>query len=81
MLGSLEKINKVIGLKQCKKAASEGGISVLYVALDADTSITGPVVDAAEKAGAEIIRVPTMAELGGACGIDVGASLVAALKD
>ena len=80
MIDNILNNNIVIGFKQCKKAASEGRIKILYVALDADKKITAEVVDTAKNSGADIIAVETMSELGNACKIDVGASLVAVLK-
>ena len=70
----------VIGRKQCKRAAGENAVDTLYVALDADEKVTRDVVACAQDFGAKIIEVPTMSELGKACKIDVGASLVALLK-
>ena len=80
MIDNIQGENVVIGLKQCKKAAGEGSVDTLYVALDADEKITRDVVAAAKNSGAKIVEVSSMSELGKACKIDVGASLVAVLK-
>ena len=80
MIDNITDENIVIGLKQCKKAAGEGIVDTLYVALDADEKITRDVVAAAKDSGAKIVEVDSMSELGKACKIDVGASLVAILK-
>ncbi len=62
----LKKSNRLIGLKQSRKAISEGTAGKAYFAKDADPRMT--------------VWIDTMAELGAACGIDVGAAVAVVLK-
>jgi len=78
---SLKRLpNKTVGMKQTKRALEKGQVVKLYVAKDAEAHIVRPLIQAAEEQHLEIIEVPTMAELGRACGIDVGAAVVGILK-
>jgi large subunit ribosomal protein L7A len=70
----------VVGAKETKKALARGRVAVLYLARDAEERIVGPLREMASAAGVEIVEAPTMAELGKACGIDVGAAAAAILN-
>ena len=71
---------KVIGVKQSRKALREGLVCQVYLACDADPAITGPVAESSAEAGIPVDGGHTMAQLGRACRITVGASVVAVLK-
>ena len=75
MLERLNTQRKVVGIKQLRRALREGQIGTVFAALDADPQLTEPLQDDCGRLGAELIWVPTMAELGRACGISVGASV------
>lgn len=67
----------VIGAKQVKRAIADGAaVSRVYVASDADVFVTRPVFDACSAADIQVIEVPSMKELGAACGMAVGAAAV-----
>lgn len=70
----------VVGSKQLKKALSKGLATMVYLARDADPAITGPIEALCREANVPYVWLPTMAELGSACGIDVGASAAAAVN-
>lgn len=70
---------KVVGVKQSRKAIREGRAKLVYLALDADPAITEPLAECCAGAGIPVERTCTMAQLGQACRITVGASVVAVL--
>ena len=79
MLTELASQEKVIGVKQSRKAVREGRAKRVYLACDADPAITEPVAVSCEAAGIPVETEHTMAQLGRACRITVGASVVAVL--
>ena len=74
MLDKLDDGRKVVGLRRLMKALEQNAIETVYLADDAEMYIRTQVAEAAGKAGARLIVVPTMAELGKACGIEVKAA-------
>ena len=70
---------KVIGVKQSRKAIREGRATQVYLACDADPAITEPLEQSCREAGIPVDCEHTMAQLGQACRITVGASVVALL--
>ena len=81
MLTELASQEKVIGVKQSRKAVREGRAKRVYLACDADPAITEPVAVSCEAAGIPVETEHTMAQLGRACRITVGASVVAVLSE
>ncbi len=79
-LKGLEVAKKRIGVKQTIKALESDSVALVYIAGDADRQITADVVALCLVKDIELITIPTRAELGSACGIDVGAAVVALLK-
>ncbi len=77
----LKNLPKVVGTKQTTKALQREQVAVLYLAKDAEKRITEPLETLALEKGVQIIRVPTMKELGRAFGIEVGAATAAILKN
>lgn len=75
MPGRLINAQRVVGAKQTLKAVQAGQVELVYLARDADEHVTGPIRQACENQGIKIIEVDTMAQLGKACGIDVGAAV------
>lgn len=65
---------RVVGTKQLLRAIREGRILTAFVAKDADRFLIKPVADACLDRDIPCREVETMAELGKACGIDVGAA-------
>ena len=74
MLEQLNTQPKVVGIKQLRKSLKDGLVSKAFAAENADPSLTEPIAEACRESGVELVWVPTMAELGQACGISVGAS-------
>lgn len=71
---------KVVGIKQTKTAIRDGKAMTIYIADDADFSVISDVIELCRCAGIEPVRVPTLKELGRACGIDVPCAAAAVLK-
>ena len=67
----------IIGTKQAVKAMHAGQVLELFVALDADSWVTDPAILLAKEIGIPVNRVESKKELGKACGIQVGAAVVA----
>ena len=67
----------IIGTKQAVKAMRAGQVTELFVALDADNWVTDPVILFAKEVGVPVTLVESKKELGKACGIHVGAAIVA----
>ena len=80
MLSELSHFPKVVGVKQLRKAIGRDQIRRVFLAEDADPAVTEPVEALARERAVPITRVPTMRELGLACGIAVGASAAGLLK-
>ena len=74
MLEDLSSGKKVVGIKQLRKAVAANMVKTVFLAMDADPFLTDPVRRLCEEMNVAIVDVPTMAELGRACGISVSAS-------
>ena len=68
MLSELRTAHKVIGVKQSKKAIRDGAAAEVYVALDAEKRVVGPIYELCSETDTRITEFATMAELGDACG-------------
>ena len=79
MSAELAAKEKVVGLKQTKKAIAAGKTAVVYLAKDADPKLTEPLRAMCRLSGIEVVNDRTMAELGKACGIAVGTAACAVL--
>lgn len=75
MLDELKTSGRLVGLKQSLRAIDEGLVKKAFVAKDAAPNIYNKIVIACSKNSIEIEYVDTMKELGGICGIDVGAAV------
>ncbi|MDD3164649.1 MAG: ribosomal L7Ae/L30e/S12e/Gadd45 family protein [Oscillospiraceae bacterium] len=80
MLDELKTADRVVGLKQLSKVLKEDRAAKVFVAEDADPRVTQPVIALAREKQAALEMVPTMKQLGHACGIEVGAAAAAVLK-
>ncbi len=70
---------KAVGTKQTIKALERGEARVVYLAGDAEERVIKSVIELCKASGVEVIHVDTMAQLGKACGIEVGAASAAIL--
>ena len=79
VLPDLRKEKVVVGAKQLKKAVRSGSVRYVYLAENADPAVTEPLAALCEQNSIQIAWVPSMAELGRACGIEVGAAAAAVI--
>lgn len=81
---SLEQLKtaraRVIGTKQTAKAVEKGQATLVYIARDAEEFVIRDVLRACRERNIETLYVETMAALGKACGIEVGAATAAIIK-
>ena len=81
MLSQLAQAAKVVGVKQTNKAIKEGQAAGVFIADDAEQRVIRPIADLCRQMNVPLTEVPTMAELGDAAGIDVGAAVVTILAE
>lgn len=81
LISQLKTGKKVAGLKQTRKAAAAGRAKAVFLARDADPAVTAPVAALCGEAQIPVDTSLTMKELGEMCGISVGASAAALLKE
>jgi len=79
-LDTLKTAKKVIGVKQATKAVAKGLAQMVFIASDADKRVTQPLKELCSQQGVAMEEVSTMAELGQACAIEVGAAAAAVVK-
>ena len=76
-LPDLQKMQVVVGAKQLRKAMVSGRARQVFLAENADPAITGPILEMCSNLSIRFTWVPSMTELGHACGIEVGAAAAA----
>ncbi|MGQ9512817.1 ribosomal L7Ae/L30e/S12e/Gadd45 family protein [Thermodesulfitimonas sp.] len=72
---------KAVGSKETLKSIERGQAKVVYVAKNADRRITEPIIRACRARGTPLEEVPSMRELGKACGISVNCASAAVIED
>lgn len=77
MLSMLEGAKKAVGARQVLKTIEAGDAVRVFVATDADVFVTRRVFDACRAHNIEPVEVPSMEELGRACGVSVKAAAAA----
>lgn len=80
MLQELKSAKRVVGIKQLRKALRDGTAEKVFVAENADLRLTAPIKEFCAETGVPLVLVSTMAELGEACSIDVGAAVAAIVR-
>ena len=80
MLEDLRSAEKVIGVKQSRRAVRDALAQQVFLACDADPALTDPLAKQCCDAQIPVSREFTMKELGQAAGIHVGAAVVTVLK-
>jgi large subunit ribosomal protein L7A len=78
-LAEISRHTMVVGAKQLRKALENGRAKRVYLAGNADPAITEPIESMCQKYHIECAWVPSMLDLGKACGIEVGAAAAAAV--
>ncbi len=67
----LKSQNRVAGVKQTKNAILNDETSVVYIACDADASLTDELFELCRRKGIEAVTGMTRKELSKACSLDV----------
>lgn len=80
MLNQLRESARVVGVKQVRRALTQGRAEAVFLADDADPALTEPLSAQAGQSGLPVYRVSSMRELGRACGISVGAAVAAIVR-
>ena len=80
-LSDLSKKKVVVGAKQLKKAVNAGRARCVFLAENADPAVTEPLEELCRQNQIQIAWVRSMAELGRACGIEVGAAAAAVVNE
>lgn len=78
-LQDISRKRMVVGAKQLRKALANGRATRVYLAGNADPAITEPIELMCQQYHIECAWVPSMLDLGKACGIEVGAAAAAAV--
>ena len=71
----------IVGIKQLRKALLKGTVRYVFLAENADPVVTDPIAMMCRQQCVEFSWVPSKSDLGQACGIEVGASAAAVLKN
>jgi large subunit ribosomal protein L7A len=74
-------LSVAVGIKQTLKAVETNQAKVVYYAGDADLPLIESLIEKCRKNNIPVVEVPSLAELGRYCGIDVGASAAAILEE
>ena len=77
MLEELSAANRIVGIKQLRKALAEGRVKKVFIAKDADPMLTEPVLMQCQQQQIAVVSVPTTKQLGAACCISVDAAAAA----
>lgn len=67
----------IVGARQIQKALRSGRAKQVFLARNADPALTLPLEELCLQNHVPVAWVPSMSELGRACGIDVGAAAAA----
>ena len=71
---------RVAGVSQTRRAIRADEVECVYIAEDADSVVTGSIVQLCRERELELVSDVTMKRLGELCGLNVGAAAVALLK-
>jgi len=82
---SYEKVKQakqcIVGTKQALKALEKDQVLEIFIAADAESKVTAPVIELVKAKKVPVTYVDSMKKLGKACGIEVGAAVVAIKKE
>ena len=80
VLRELMNRDRVVGVKQSRRAIREGRVDQVFLAVNADPALTAPIGQLCREQGIPVVDEFSMEELGKAAGIQVGAAVVALLR-
>ena len=72
---------RAVGSRETLAAIERGQAKVVFVAKNAERRVTEPVVRACKVRGTPVEEVPSMRELGLACGIEVNCASAAVIEE
>ena len=78
-LAALKHFKVVVGTKQLRKALENGRARFVFMAQNADPALTEQLETLCRSSAVDVTWVSTMADLGRACGIEVGAAAAAVI--
>ncbi len=81
MLSEVARADMVVGVKQTRRCLRAGQAGRVFLALDADPRLTEELARECLLQGVPVIAQYTMAQLGQAAGIQVGASALTVRRD
>lgn len=79
-LPDLTDFKVIVGAKQLRKALNKGLCRYVFLAENADPAITEPIAALCGQVDVPYAWIASMADLGRACGIEVGAAAAAAIR-
>ncbi len=77
LLQQLRTANRIVGVKQIRKALMKGTARQVFLARNADPNLTEEVLNLCSQRDVPCTWVSSMESLGNACGINVGAAAAA----
>jgi len=80
VLEELTGKSRVVGVKQSHRAIAQGQATKAFLACDADPALLEALAKSCEEMGVPVEGEHTMAQLGAACRISVGAAVAVLLK-
>lgn len=80
MISKLTSKDKIVGVKQVKRALETDTAKIVYIAKDAESKVTEEIAETCTEKQIQVFYVNNMKELGNACGIDVNAAVAALIK-
>lgn len=72
---------RTVGTKQTLKALQKGQAILVFIARDADEHVVRDLQRLCKEKNVEVVYADSMAKLGQACGIQVGAASAAVLEE
>ena len=79
-LSDLKNTQFLVGVKQSRRALKDGLVKTAYLAQNVEDGVRIPLEELCKAQGIPVVSVPTMQELGSACGISVGAAIAVVLR-
>lgn len=80
MTKRLDTNDKIVGIKQVRRALGLEEVETVYIAEDADLNLVQDIIDSCKKHNIPIVEVKNMEKLGELCKIDVNAAIAAVFK-
>lgn len=73
--------HKTVGVKQTQRALEKGIVRQVFIAKDAEQHVLRTIIETCRTGGIEMVEIPTMIDLGKACGIEVGAAVAGLITE